>query len=285
MAHEPGHDPQPGHHQHGHRHHQQEHGDGLAQMLDLDAEVLQDYYREVIGWAGSLVPSSPRIVDLGAGTGTGTIALARHLPSATLTAVDMDEEMLAHLRRRAAEAGLGDRIGTVRADLDGDWPALGPADLVWASASMHHLADPARTLGQVFEVLRPGGVFMITELDGFPRFLTDPAGAAVEERAHEELARMRLEGGLHMGEDWGARLTAAGFTLEGERRFDIELTGPLPAAAARYAQVTLRRSAQRLAGRLAADELAALTAYAEGVADRDDLTVRATRDVWIGRRP
>ncbi|BCY10499.1 class I SAM-dependent methyltransferase [Actinoplanes sp. L3-i22] len=284
MAHEHGH--QHGHHQHGHGHQQQQgHGDGLAQMLDLDAEVLRDYYREVIGWAGSLVPATPRIVDLGAGTGTGTIALARHLPAATLTAVDMDEEMLAHLRRRADEAGFGDRISTVRADLDGDWPALGPADLVWASASMHHLADPARTLGQVFEVLRPGGVFMITEIDGFPRFLTDPAGVAVEQRAHDELARMRLEGGLHMGVDWGARLTAAGFTLAGERQFDIELAGPLDATAVRYAQVTLGRSAERLAGRLTADELAALTAYAENAADRDDLAVRATRYVWIGRRP
>ncbi|GAA2900583.1 hypothetical protein Acy02nite_85430 [Actinoplanes cyaneus] len=253
-------------------------------MLDLDAEVLQDYYREVIGWAGSLVPADPVIVDLGAGTGTGTIALARHLPGATLTAVDVAEEMLAHLRERAAEAGVGDRVRTVRADLDGEWPPLGPADLAWASASMHHLADPARTLGQVREVLRPGGVFMITELDGFPRFLTDPAGAAAEERAAAELARMRLEGGLHMGEDWGARLTAAGFELVGERRFEIELPAPLPPKAVEYAQVTLRRSAERLTDRLPADDLKTLEAYAESAPDRGDLTVRATRDVWIGRR-
>lgn len=254
-------------------------------MLDLDAEVLRDYYREVIGWAGSLVPPNPLIVDLGAGTGAGTIALARHLPAASLTSVDMDEDMLAHLRERAAEAGVGDRVRTVKADLDGDWPALGPADLVWASASMHHLADPARALAQVRDVLRPGGVIMITELDGFPRFLTDPAGAAIEERAHAEMAKMRIEGGLHMGEDWGARLTAAGFALEGERRFEIEIPGPLPAKAVEYAQVTLRRSAQRLDGRLSPDELAQLTAYAQEVPDRNDLSLRATRDLWIGRRP
>jgi SAM-dependent methyltransferase len=270
---------------HEHGHHQQHHGDGLAQMLDLDAEVLHDYYREVIGWAGSLVPENPRIVDLGAGTGTGTIALARHLPGAALTAVDVDEEMLTRLRHRAAEAGVGERVRTVQADLDGDWPALGPADLVWASASMHHLADPARTLAQVRDVLRPGGVFMITELDGFPRFLTDPAGAALEERCHAELARLRLEAGLHMGEDWGARLKAAGFEIEGERRFEIELSQPLPAKTVQYAQVTLQRTRHRLDDRLDPDDLAALSAYAETVPTRTDLTVRATRDVWIGRRP
>ncbi|GIE88512.1 class I SAM-dependent methyltransferase [Actinoplanes regularis] len=281
MAH--GHGHKHGHgHDHGHGH--QQHGNGMAQMLDLDAEVLRDYYSEVIGWAGSLVPDSPHIIDLGAGTGTGTIALARHLPAASLTAVDMDEEMLAHLRRRVAEAGFGDRVGTVRADLDDEFPELRPADLVWASASMHHLADPARTLARVRDVLRPGGVFMITELEGFPRFLTETAGAALEERCHAELARLRLEAGMHMGEDWGARLKAAGFEVEGERHFDIELRQPLPPQAARYAQVTLQRTRERLADRLSADDLAALTTYTENLDGREDLTVRATRDVWIGRR-
>ncbi|GIF20399.1 SAM-dependent methyltransferase [Actinoplanes tereljensis] len=278
------------HGSHGDSHHEDSHhGDGdLAEMLDLDAEVLHDYYREVIGWAGSLVPENPRIVDLGAGTGTGTLALARHLPTADLTAVDMDEEMLERLRHRAAQAGLADRIRTVQADLDGDWPGLGPADLVWASASMHHLADPARTLAQVYATLRPGGTFMITELDAFPRFLkdaADAADAAVEERCHAELARFRQEAGMHMGEDWGARLKAAGFELEGERRFDIELPAPLPPNAVRYAQVTLQRTRSRLADHLTGDDLAALDRIVATAPDRADLTIRATRDVWIGRRP
>ncbi|GIF02587.1 SAM-dependent methyltransferase [Actinoplanes siamensis] len=254
-------------------------------MLDLDAEVLRDYYREVIGWAGSLVPTEPEIIDLGAGTGTGTVALARHLPTASLTAVDVDEEMLDRLRRRVTQAGLGDRVRTVRADLDGEWPPLGPADLVWASASMHHLADPARALAQVHSLLRSGGIFMITELDGFPRFLTDPDGAALEERCQTEMARLRVESGLHMGHDWGAGLKAAGFAVEGERRFEICLPGPPSPEALRYAQVTLERTAHRLADRLSPADAAALAGYARTLPDRTDLTVRATRDVWIGRRP
>src|ERR687889_209116 len=106
-----------GSHQHGsgqehHDQHQHSGDEHLAQMLDLDAEVLHEYFSEVIGWAGSLVPDQPRVVDLGAGTGTGTIALARHLPGAELTAVDVDEEMLARLRDRAATLGLAGRIRT-----------------------------------------------------------------------------------------------------------------------------------------------------------------------------
>jgi SAM-dependent methyltransferase len=250
----------------------------MAEMLDLDAEVLRDHHEEVIAWAGTLVPDRSRIVDLGAGTGTGTLALARHLPGAEVTAVDMDEDMLAHLRRRAAEAGVGDRVHTVRADLDGDWPDLGPADLVWSAKAMHHLADPARALTRSRTVLRPGGYFLIAELDAFPRFLTDPAGVALEDRLHAEQARMRHEHGLHMDEDWGALLKAAGFAVEAERRFDIELRAPLPAEALRYARISFERARHLLADRWPAADLAALGERA-GTAT----TVRTTRKVWLGR--
>ncbi|MCO1660592.1 class I SAM-dependent methyltransferase [Pseudonocardia humida] len=260
--------------------------DHMAEMLDLDADVLHDFHRDVINWAGSLAPDRPRIVDLGAGSGTGTLALARHLPDARVTALDKDEDLLEHLRERAVAAGVADRVRTVRADLDLAWPDLGaPADLVWASASMHHLADPARTLAEVRTALRAGGFLVIVELDSFPRFLPDPAGAALEDRFHAELARMRHEHGMHMGEDWGVRLTAAGFEVKGERRFDIELRPPLPPRAARYAQVSLQRVRHGLADRLSSDDVAALDALATTVGDRDDLVVRATRSVWIGRRP
>lgn len=256
----------------------------LAEMLDLDAEVLHDYHRDLITWVGSLAPGTPRIVDLGAGSGTGTLALARHLPQAEITAVDLDEEMLAHLRERAAEAGVAERVRTVPADLDQAWPELGPADLVWASASLHHMASPADVVRQVFGTLTPGGLFAIVELGSFPTFFADPAAAAVEDRYQAAAAAKRTEHGMHMDEDWGTRLTEAGFTVEAERRFEIDLRPPLPAAATRYAQVTLQRVRHGLEDRLSADDLAALDRLATDL-DPADLHIRATRMVWLGRRP
>src|SRR2546430_15826196 len=66
----------------------------------------------------------------------------------------------------------------------------------------------------------------VTELESFPRFLTDPAGAALEERIHAAMARGRDEAGMHMHEDWPARFAEAGFTVESERRFVIALQPP-----------------------------------------------------------
>jgi SAM-dependent methyltransferase len=259
--------------------------DHLAEMLDLDADVLHDLHHDLIAWAGSFAPPRARVVDLGAGSGTGTLALARQLPDAEVVALDQDDDLLDHLRRAADAAGVGDRVHPVRADLDRGWPDLGgPVDLVWASASLHHLADPARTLADVRAALRPGGAVAIVELDSFPRFLADPAGAALEDRVHAELARVRHEHGMHMGEDWGARLATAGFALEGERRFDVDLRPPLPSRAGDYARASLLRAGHGLGERLTPQDRAALDEVVAALPDYADLVVRATRSVWIGRR-
>src|SRR4051794_4213976 len=139
--------------------------DHMIEMLDLDAEVLHDYHREVITWVGREAVERPRVVDLGAGSGTGSLALARELPESHITAVDVSPEMLAHVRSRADAAGLGDRIRTLEVALDQPWPELGPVDVIWAALSMHHMADPARATASAFQALRPGGLLVITELD------------------------------------------------------------------------------------------------------------------------
>jgi len=258
--------------------------DHLIEMLDLDAQVLHEYFSDLIGWVGREAAEHPRVVDLGAGSGTGSLALARELPGATVTAVDVSPDMLAHLRTRADAAGLGDRIRTIEADLDRPWPDLGPTELIWAAASMHHMADPAAALASAYGALRPGGLLVIAELDSFPRFLVGTPDEDVELRGHVELARLRDEAGMHMHENWGDRMTQAGFASVTERHFDIDLRPPLPPAGARYAEVTLGRMGHRLEGRLSAPELAALEKVVAGLADRADLSVRTERTVWLARR-
>jgi hypothetical protein len=90
---------------------------------------------------------------------------------------------------------------------------------------------------------------------------------------------------MHMDVAWGARLAAAGFSPEAHRRFDITVPAPLPAAARRYAQVSMQHMRRGLDGRLDADDLAALEALAAAAPTRDDLAVRTTRTAWLARRP
>jgi hypothetical protein len=76
----------------------------------------------------------------------------------------------------------------------------------------------------------------------------------------------------------------------GEREFAIDLRPPLPAAAGRYAQVSLRRLRSALDDRMSADDLAAFDALIDsdgpdGVLHRTDLSVRTTRTVYLAERP
>jgi SAM-dependent methyltransferase len=280
-----------------HQHHQHHHGTGtddaaMAELLDLDAEVLHSYLSDVFAWIQELAGDLPprRILDLGAGTGTGSLALVQRFDGADVTALDMSPRMLDRLTEKARALGVADRVHPVQADLDLAWPAIDALDLVWASNSLHHMADPDRVLGEVFAAVKPGGLLAVAELDSFPRFLPEEVGAGLEARCHAVLDEQRAVELPHIGSDWRSRLTKAGFTVEAERQFVIDLTPPLPAATGRYALVSLRRVRSGLDGRLSADDLSTLDALIDGdgphsVLRRDDLTVRAARTVWLARRP
>jgi SAM-dependent methyltransferase len=281
-----------------HHHHHDQHDPGheadeaaLAELLDLDAEVLHTYLSGVIEWVGERADGRPRrILDLGTGTGTGALALARRFEGADVIAVDVSAPMLDRLQARTRELGLAGRIQAVQADLDAEWPVTGLVDLVWASNSLHHVKDPDQVLAWVFAALRPGGLLAVAELDSFPRFRPDDIGPGLEARLHAALAQARASELPHLHSDWGPRLSAAGFTIEARRTFDIDLAAPLPALAGRYAQASLMRLRSGLAGGLTASDLATLGPLLDSdgpgsVLRREDLTIRAARTAWAARRP
>ncbi|MYR97212.1 MULTISPECIES: class I SAM-dependent methyltransferase [unclassified Streptomyces] len=278
-------------HSHAHTHDHR----GEAEILDLDAQVLAEHLTALTEWLPVQAPPR-RIVDLGCGTGTGTFALLDRFPEAHITAVDTSAAHLQRLREKACARGAEGRVRTVQADLDAaDWPDLGTPDLVWASASMHHMADPGRALRQVHDLLAPGGLFAVVELSGFPRFL--PADApeerpGLEERCHEASDRFHAEHVPHRGADWGPKLTEAGFTVEAERAITVNTADADPSrseAVGAYALGSLRRLRHSVADALAPEDLAALdrlldTGGPGSLLRRDDLAVRTERTVWAARR-
>lgn len=280
------------HHGGSHGHHPECDDSGQAEILDLDAEVLAEHIASIIAWLP--LKSEPRqIVDLGCGTGAGTFALLERFPDAHVTAVDASAGHLQLLREKAYARGMQDRVRTVQADLDTDaWPDLGTPGLVWASASMHHMARPDRALADVHELLAPGGLFAVVELDGFPRFL--PAHApegrpGLEERAHAATDSYHAEHVPHRGADWGPMLTAAGFTVEDERTITVNIEGNRSQAIGRYAHGSLQRIRGAAAPALSPEDLVALDELLDvdsphSILRRSDLAVRTERTVWAARR-
>ncbi len=273
----------------GHHHEQME---GQAEILDLDAEVLAEHTASITAWL-PLQTDPHHIVDLGCGTGAGTFALLDRFPDAHVTAVDTSAEHLQRLRTKACTLGVQERVRTVHADLDeAAWPDLGSPDLVWASASMHHMAHPDRALRTIHDTLAPGGLFAVVELAGPPRFLPADAPAerpGLEERVHAAADRRQAEHMPHRGADWGPMLTAAGFTIEGERTIAVNLDRTRSEAIGRYATGVLQRIRSVIADSLSSEDLTVLdqlldTSSPHSILRRDDLMVRTERTVWAVRR-
>ncbi|GAB3520623.1 hypothetical protein GCM10027402_09280 [Arthrobacter monumenti] len=241
------------------------------------------------GWAGKYAPGTPRtVVDMGAGTGTGSLALARRFSAAKVIAIDKSESMLDRIRTAVEGQGLTDRVSAMRADVDAGWPALGPVDVVWASSSLHEVADPDKVLRDVYATLKPGGLLVVVELDTLPRFLPDDVGIGrpgLESRCHEVLA----ESGWNSHPNWRSHLEQAGFEIAAERSFTAE-AGPASSGSSRYAQANMQHIRKGVEGKLAADDLDTLDQLlsgdsGDGLLRRADLNLRVTRTAWTARRP
>ena len=78
--------------------------DGMNDLLELDAEVLRDYWTAALDWVrDAAAPLSPaRLLDLGAGTGTGAIGLAQRFPEAEVVALDISPVSVDRVRAKAA---------------------------------------------------------------------------------------------------------------------------------------------------------------------------------------
>ncbi|MBZ6226173.1 class I SAM-dependent methyltransferase [Streptomyces olivaceus] len=282
----PGHGQGPGHaSQHGHA---DVDWAAMAPLLEAQAELYTPLYRQAMDWLAREVTDPGLIVDAGSGPGVVSCLFADAFPGARVVAADGAAPLLGRAAARAARLGLADRFGTLAGDLP---DALGeleyPADLLWASQSLHHLADQRAALAAFGSHLAPGGTLAILE-GGLPaRFLPRDIGIGrpgLQDRIRaveaDVFSAMRgdLPGTVAETEDWPAMLTAAGLRHTGTRSFLLDLPAPLSDAARDYVTTSLSRLRERIGERLDDGDRATLDRLLD---PGDEASTHRRRDVFV----
>jgi ubiquinone/menaquinone biosynthesis C-methylase UbiE len=147
--------------------------DFLAPAYDLAFERLYRPYRERALERLSLSPGA-RVLDLACGTGQNFPLLAQRLgPQGHLIGLDISSGMLGHAQRRVMPDG--PRVSLIRGDSTELTPAVLQAetggnsvDLVICTYGLTSMRDPVAAFRASWNVLKPGGVYLINDIHAEP---------------------------------------------------------------------------------------------------------------------
>lgn len=213
------------------------------------------------------------VLDAGGGTGIFAVPIAEL--GHRVTVVDPSPDSLAALERRAAEAGMLERVRAVQGDADGllTLVAAESVDVVVCHSVLEFVGDAASALRSATAVLRPGGILSL---------LAANRNAVVVAKAAAG----------HVGEARAALLDPAGRWGAGDpmpRRFDLaELRGLVAAAGLEaVAEHGVRTFADLVPGDLADEPGArhALLDLEQTVAEHPAFRGIATQLHLLARRP
>jgi SAM-dependent methyltransferase len=133
-----------------------------------------------------------RVADLGAGTGYFSARIAKLVPEGKLFSVDIEPDMLRHLRERARHENLSVLVPILASAESANLPE--PVDLVLVVDTYHHIDNRIAYFSKLKASLRPNGRLAIVDFKA-----DSPEGPPLEHRISPEKLT--------------AELDAAGFTL------------------------------------------------------------------------
>lgn len=121
-----------------------------------------DKYTEMAYALLENLPSNPRILDVGCGSGSQTLALARMAPC-EITAVDVYDCLLNKLNENAGKENLQGTITTLNASMFELPFNAEQFDLIWSEGSIYIMGFE-KGLGEWKRFLKPGGYMVASEI-------------------------------------------------------------------------------------------------------------------------
>ena len=194
------------------------------------------YRAELPNWVAALdgvadkLASGGTVADVGCGHGASVIVLAEAFPKARVTGFDFHPESIDTARRRAEEAGAGDRTSFAVADAKG---YEGTYDVICFFDSLHDMGDPVGIARHAREHLADDGTVLLVEpfaLDDRTTNMTDNPMAALLYTASSSICTpnsLSQEVGLGLGAQAGEARLRNVFEQAGFTRFRRAAETPL----------------------------------------------------------
>jgi ubiquinone/menaquinone biosynthesis C-methylase UbiE len=108
--------------------------------------------------------SSGLALEVGPGPGYLGLEWLKHTRDTTLRGLDISEDMIAIAERNAREYGLTERVKYVKGDASKMPFESEYFDAVFSNGSLHEWAKPEEILNEIGRVLKPGGLYCISDL-------------------------------------------------------------------------------------------------------------------------
>jgi ubiquinone/menaquinone biosynthesis C-methylase UbiE len=137
-------------------------------FVGCDAFFRPGYVAELVpNWIPALdgvdakLTAGARVADLGCGLGSSSVLIAEAYPRTTVVGSDYHAESIELARKKAAEAGVGDRVSfevATAQTFTGD-----NYDLVTMFDCLHDMGDPLAAARRVRQALAPDGTWLLVE--------------------------------------------------------------------------------------------------------------------------
>ena len=145
------------------------------ERLRIIGRVMRPLTMPLLARAG--VREGMACLDAGCGGGDVSIELARLVgPNGRVVGVDLDEVKLGMARTEAVALGLGN-LEFRREDVLAVAPPAAGFDVVYARFLLTHLREPGTAVERLRDLLAPGGVLIVEDIDYSGHFIHPPSAA------------------------------------------------------------------------------------------------------------
>jgi 2-polyprenyl-3-methyl-5-hydroxy-6-metoxy-1,4-benzoquinol methylase len=164
------------------------------------------------------------VADFGCGSGHAVNVMAQAFPVSRFTGIDFSDEGLAV---GAAEA---ERLGLTNAAFEhhdvAEMDVTEAYDVVTAFDAIHDQAQPDRVLRNIYQALRPGGVFLMVDIKASSRLednVGEPLATFIYTVSTMHCMSVSLAfGGAGLGTAWGRQLALSMLADEGFKDVHVE---------------------------------------------------------------